>query len=294
MQKRWEALRDMTANPYLVESARAQTEDARMGRRHPASSTARRVTIYSLGVLVAIVGVAGCDKVFGLSRPSDSDAGTDAGDAGTVGDAGCKVPMTQCGATCVNLDSDIDNCGACDHACTSRSCAVGVCSYQTVFIAGGTSAGTLGGNLGGLAGADEICRQAAIGASLAGRYMAWLSAGAVSPFGRFTVKSTNPYRLVNQTQIAASWTELTDGDIEHVIDRDANSAMLGALHLVMTNTKADGTSVNGPDCNGWQTSQPASMHTGGATNTNSLGWTENGYTTGDCSLMTFNLYCFEQ
>ncbi len=253
------------------------------------------MTIYSLVVLVALVGVAGCDKVFGLSRPSDSDAGNDAGDAGTDGDAGCEAPMTQCGATCVNLDSDMDNCGACDHACTSRSCAVGMCTYQTVFIAGGTSAGTLGGSLGGLAGADQICQQAAIGASLAGRYMAWLSAGgAASPVGRFTVKSTNPYTLVNQIPIAASWTELTDGNIDHVIDRDEKGAMLNTLHLVMTNTKADGSSMNGPDCNGWQTSQAPSMHSGGATNTKSVGWTENGYPTGDCSVMTFNLYCFEQ
>lgn len=245
-------------------------------------------------MLVAVVGFAGCDRVFGLLPLSDANSGGgDGGDAPT-GDAGCPAPTMQCGSTCVNLDSDMDNCGACGHACTSRSCAGGRCSYQTVFIAGGTTTGMLGGNLGGLAGADQICQQAAIAAALPGTYMAWLSAGGVSPSTRFTVQSTNPYKLVNQTQVAASWSDLTDGLIEHVIDRDASSMMLTTLHLVMTNTQRYGGSMAGPDCNGWTSNSASSTHSGGATNTLAEGWTENGYATAECSLMTYNLYCFEQ
>ena len=69
------------------------------------------------------------------------------------------------------------------------------------------------GNLGGLAGADAICNVRATEAGLpgAGSYMAWLSAGGVSPSSRFT-RAAVPYKEVDGTTIADDWNDLTNGD----------------------------------------------------------------------------------
>jgi hypothetical protein len=71
------------------------------------------------------------------------------------------------------------------------------------------------GNLLGLAGADQICQSLAESAgSLAapGTYKAWLSTAAAPAESRLT-HATVPYKLVNGTQVAASWADLTDGSI---------------------------------------------------------------------------------
>lgn len=50
----------------------------------------------------------------------------------------CAAPNTTCGSTCVNLDNDANNCGACGHSCLGGTCSSGQC--QPVFVTGSLSA----------------------------------------------------------------------------------------------------------------------------------------------------------
>ena len=86
----------------------------------------------------------------------------------------------------------------------------------TVFV---TSTSTTG-NIGGVAGADAICAAQANAAGLSGRFLAWLSdTRGASPSARFN-KSLGAYRLVDGTQIASSYADLTDGRIAAPINLD--------------------------------------------------------------------------
>lgn len=49
----------------------------------------------------------------------------------------CLSSSTECSGTCVNLDNDMDHCGACGNACTaSQACFVGNCVEFCLDIAG--------------------------------------------------------------------------------------------------------------------------------------------------------------
>lgn len=44
----------------------------------------------------------------------------------------CPAEQTRCGSACRYLPSDLDNCGACGHACgVSQGCSVGMCFTYT-------------------------------------------------------------------------------------------------------------------------------------------------------------------
>ncbi len=47
-------------------------------------------------------------------------------------DLGCTSGTTQCGAACVNLQSDPASCGRCGHGCAGGMCAGGVCQPTTL------------------------------------------------------------------------------------------------------------------------------------------------------------------
>ncbi len=84
----------------------------------------------------------------GLTDAGDADAGiVDAGDAGIVdaGDAGivdagdaatdapivCTAPLIVCRGSCIPMDSDPANCGACGKICPSNICMAGECQGAT-------------------------------------------------------------------------------------------------------------------------------------------------------------------
>jgi hypothetical protein len=167
------------------------------------------------------------------------------------------------------------------------------------------SSTTYTGNFGGLAGGDGLCASLASAAGLGGTWMAWLSDSTGSPSTHFLTHSSNPYVLLDGTEIASSWTALTSGAaLEHAIDLTekmtpppAGTNVCGSAAVVWSNTLANGTfnstiSCNSAacDCTDWTT-----ISAGGAwgqyTNTDSL-WASacNG---GDCGYVAA-LYCFEQ
>lgn len=100
------------------------------------------------------------------------------------------------------------------------------------------------GDFSGLDGADTHCNELAREISLPGSYRAWLSDNTGSPSTRF-IQSATPYILVNGTVVADNWSDLTDGDIDHVINVNQYGievpagASAGTAH-VWSNTLEDG------------------------------------------------------
>jgi hypothetical protein len=160
-------------------------------------------------------------------------------------------------------------------------------SYRIVFL----SSEEYTGNLGGLEGADQICTDLALEAGLVGNFKAWLARGTdENPASRF-VRSAEPYVLVDGTQIALDWDDLTDGEILAPINVDENGAH-HSLDLVWTSAAADGTSSGYQDCSGWTIEQPLPDSGGLGLNTETdFHWTEQ---VGRACDETYALYCFEQ
>lgn len=168
--------------------------------------------------------------------------------------------------------------------------------------------------------ADQSCQDLAQAAGLSGTFKAWISgrvdtgAGPL-PHGvvdRFT-QSSQPYRLVNGTQVAADWADLTDGSLAHAINTDENGNPVGSELRVWTNTTSSGQAwdnstqcaVGGnPDIPGvwtWSCGAPSwtpgdcQFQSGkyGMANSTAADWTGAAASNIACSNQ-FHLYCFEQ
>jgi hypothetical protein len=123
---------------------------------------------------------------------------------------------------------------------------------KLVFI----TQGTLPGNFGGLSVADALCNSEASAAGLSGTFKAWVSTSSSSVASRFT--HGGPYELVGGGRVADDWAALTDGSIDHAIDRDATGASRNAS--VWTGTQADGTS-GAENCSNWTSSSNVILDT---------------------------------
>jgi hypothetical protein len=168
-------------------------------------------------------------------------------------------------------------------------------SSRCVFV----TSSTHDGNLGGLAGADAICQGlASSSGSLAARgtYKAWLSSSDVSAGDRLA-HSAVPYKLVDGTEVASDWVDLTDGTLTHSISiTEGGSPLSGSTERVWTNTQADGAlhfTQGGLNCVSW-TQESGGGLTGVAGFLSSTGsdWTD-----GDaqsCDSASVRLYCFQQ
>jgi hypothetical protein len=142
---------------------------------------------------------------------------------------------------------------------------------------------------GGLAGADQLCNDAAAGAGLPGTYFAWLSTTAVSPPDRF-MQSTGPYKRVDGTTIAANWADLIDGTIDATISLDENGNAVDGNDDVWTGTAGNGAGYDDSTCGDWTSSSGFAITGGTGYNTSGL-WTDAGRYTCEIS---GHLYCFQQ
>lgn len=155
-------------------------------------------------------------------------------------------------------------------------------------------------NYGGLEGADAQCQASAAEAGLPGTFMAWLSAGAAAQVvDRFSIDG-GPFVLVDGTEIAADWADLTDGTLAAPILLDAAGLEYDASALperyVVTHTNADGTAAPGVTaCSNFTADTIIEAQWGDASITDAS-WTQtgdswacdNGFSGGP------SLYCFEQ
>jgi hypothetical protein len=123
---------------------------------------------------------------------------------------------------------------------------------KVVFVTSQRFDGNFGGGqltLGHLQ-ADQRCQAAAESAGLTGTFKAWISGRVDTGAGpshhgvvdRFT-QSAAPYRLVGGTQVADDWADLTDGSLDHAIDRTETGASIAndPVTRVWTNTRTNGT-----------------------------------------------------
>lgn len=214
-------------------------------------STSASSSVGSSSKSVATTGTGGAPGVGGAG--GDGTGGSSGGSAptGTGGSGGGDVGGEGGSGGCdADLDTDVDNCGACGRACAGadhqvvdRACAGGLCrpllcsegfssvnkpeapegddgcetAWRRVFVTDALypipfQAEGITGT--GAEAADSICQQLTTDAQLEGTWMAWISDGELlSPSERFT-RHAVPYWLLDEaTVIAQSFADLTNGDI---------------------------------------------------------------------------------
>jgi len=172
------------------------------------------------------------------------------------------------------------------------TCAAG-CTYDTalckpawrrVFV----TSTTHGGNFGGPEDGDTICRERAAAAGLGGDWKVWISTSDVDARDRI---ADAEYRLVDGTSVVVtSLADLTDGSIQHAIDKTELGVRLLGHENVWTGTLADGTAF-ALRCSDWNNGSGAAEGMAGSLMTTGGGWTD------AVDIMPCNeelrLYCFE-
>ena len=149
-------------------------------------------------------------------------------------------------------------------------------------------------NLGGLAGADAKCQSRAVAAGLGGTWRAWLSDQTVSAASRLT-HNAGPYKLVDGTPIANSWTDLTDGVLANPINKTEFGGLPPATttcpNMVYTQTFVDGSNlVFNNACFNWTSNSGDGV--AGAYDSTTNWWTFS--CVGSLCSGQGTLYCFEQ
>ncbi|MEZ4449881.1 MAG: DUF4215 domain-containing protein [Nannocystaceae bacterium] len=148
-------------------------------------------------------------------------------------------------------------------------------------------------NIGKLAGADLECRKAALAYGLPDptAFKAWLSTETESPSTRF-YKSGGRYVLITGEVVAESWDDLTDGTLQHGIDRTLGGTLFYEKP-VWSATMPDGESwADGLDCQDWTSSDANLTGRVGVSGYTDALWTELG-SDASCGNAA-HLYCFEQ
>ncbi len=146
------------------------------------------------------------------------------------------------------------------------------------------------GDLGGLLGADGMCQARADAASLGGSWKAWICTDSEDAATRLE-HNDDGYRLLSGTIVADNWVDLTDGSLNHAINRTELDTELFAGD-VWTNCDTDGTIIHSDyDCTDWTSPTIPAGYIGNADRTDAW-WTFR--TQYGCGFTQGRLYCFEQ
>jgi hypothetical protein len=138
--------------------------------------------------------------------------------------------------------------------------------------------------------ADTVCGQRATAAGLGGSWVAWISSSTSSASSRLD-HGAIPYRLLDGTEIAANWTELTSGALKHAISVNEHGGQ--TTMLVITGTLNDGSVNPNNTCNDWSgNAQADTTHTGNSSSTTE--WSVTATTPQSCLAAIGALYCFEK
>jgi len=241
-------------------------------------------TLLVLSACNALTGVSDLATCDSCDEHPELDAGgvmdarapeTSVGDSAAL-DAGDSATKLDADAT---ADADAD---------AGIGCQGAVACERVVFV---TSL-DYSGNLGGIAGADAKCQALADQSSIArikGRtFLAWVST-SMTPASVRMVHGTQPYVLGDCTTIAASWSDLTDGNLQNGISVDQLGGNQGGS--AWTGTNSTNASFGGASCADWTSMALGMKGVGGNVGGNGGGWSNGGID--DCGL-NHNLYCFEK
>jgi hypothetical protein len=165
-------------------------------------------------------------------------------------------------------------------------CIASACADVRIVFA--TSTLYQGADLVSALDADAECASRASAAGLSGTFMAWVSDSTTSPDARFTQAAVS-YVLLDGTQVANDYADLTNNNIDNPIDVDEFQTAVAASS-VWTGTGTDGT-AGADHCVDWTSSGSGESAVAGSTGATNGGWTDGGTLT--CE-NTFRIYCFEQ
>lgn len=163
------------------------------------------------------------------------------------------------------------------------SCEGGLDCERVLFVTSATYDGNL---LGGVAGATAKCNQLASAVpALSGlTFRAFLGTRA-APIAAVMPKGTKPYRLVDGTQVATSFADLTDGSLAAPIDLDESGKKVTGEAW----SGANGSGGDSNDCDAWTRS--GNQGSAGAIGVTTAAWL--GPNPRGCKNL-FHLYCVEE
>lgn len=246
-------------------------------QRPPAETTTTEVTETSSDI------VSSGTTLDGSSETSSSQS--------TAADSAETTPPPTCGDGTLSEGEECDDGGqaagdGCSAECTKE--------FRRVFV----TSEQFSGNMGGVTGAHGLCQAAAEEAGLTGTFQAWLSDSTSSPDQHF-VKSTVPYLLVDDTEVAANWEQLVSGTLSAGIymtewgdppQATIEDCIPEGVIVVWTNTHTTGKVVgDNYSCNQWATGGDQGQT--GQAGAYNLTWTE---ACGVPCTTLAPLYCFEQ
>jgi hypothetical protein len=238
--------------------------------------------------VVALSIVAGCNAILGVNEdyevgPLDGGGTTSTTGAGTGTASGAGTVTGTPGGTATGGGGTGGTGGPRGGAGGSGAAPV---THKRVFVTSHAE----DGDFGGVAHADSLCQSVAAGESLGGTWRAWLSQSGSSAQSRLD-HGTLPYQLLDGRQIAADWSDLTDGTLAHPIDVDETGTPVAGTWEVWTGTNPSGA-TNSYTCSGWQSATGEALAIIGLTNTADDGWTVQYQQF--CDRTNVHFYCIEQ
>ena len=216
-------------------------------------------------------GVEACDD----GNDIDTDACLSTCALNVCGDGFLRDKVEECD------DGNLDPDDGCNHLCVRD---------RLVFITDGmwNAKGIVGWD-----GAAQECQKIAwaFGDPEPLRFFAWISDGVQSPDTRF-IHSKGRYVLPTGQVVADNWEDLTDGTLQHPIDRTRDGKLI-VEEPVFTATRPDGTAHPDGHCEGWQVANPMEKARHGASDLTDSGWTEWLSPWSITCADVAHLYCFE-
>lgn len=210
------------------------------------------------------------------------DDGTNDGSYnGCAGD--CAAPGPFCGD---ELVQDVEDCDESSPSCSS--CAFVV---RRAFVSSTSFSGELEAvivDLPGALEADQICAFLGKKNGLGGGFKAWVS-DQTSVLDRFDTTFHGIYALVDGTQVAHGWVELTDGNLDSPIHLTEKGVSINVSVWTATTTSGQ-LSLEEESCSGWVDGTANSLGQVGSSSRSDDDWTA--FDDQPCSAPA-HLYCIE-
>ena len=215
-------------------------------------------------------GVEACDD----ANPVETDACLGTCEAAMCGDGLVWTGQEDCD------DANTDETDDCDTMCKTVV-------HRKVFV---SSLPTNGAIL-GLPVADKTCQTLANSAGLIGNFQAWLSDGVTGPVDRFDKDFKGVYELVDGTEVAHGWADLTDGMLSHAINLNEKQAL--SNKSVWTNTNPMGQPLGTDHCVNWTSEEGGDFGLYGKSAATGVTWTQADAPNKIPCDTELYIYCFE-